>query len=243
MKESTKTVKNLEISKRKTKKESDSGIYIHKNENKPLLSKLRNKKTLIVLCLFIALSAAGYLTYNHLVLAWVDNTPITRYTLYKQLEEKYGKDFTEQLISESLIQKEAKAKGVEVTESEIDGEIKKIEDSQGGAEKLKQAMEAQNVTIPQIRNQIKYQLIIDRAFGKDISLTDQEVKDYIEQNKDRMPPMEGMSASESAQMDQQIRESLKKEKVNKTFEDWLREALQSSRVKRLGKGTEINEVK
>ncbi len=45
--------------------------------------------------------------------------------------------------------------------------------------------------------------------------------------------------SESAKLNQQIRESLKKEKVNKTFEDWLREALKSSRVKRLS----TNEIK
>jgi hypothetical protein len=193
---------------------------------KTIASKSFPKKLLIAILVCITLLGfISYFGYKHLVLAWVDNTPITRYSLYKQLEDKYGKDFTEQLISESLIQKEANAKGVEVSETEIDGEIKKIEDSQGGAEKLKQAMEAQNVTMTQIRNQIKYQLMI--------------VKDYIEKNKDQMPPAEGMTASESAKLNQQIRESLKKEKVNKTFEDWLREALKSSRVKRLS----TNEIK
>ncbi len=207
---------------------------------KTIASKSFPKKLLIAILVCITLLGfISYFGYKHLVLAWVDNTPITRYSLYKQLEDKYGKDFTEQLISESLIQKEANAKGVEVSETEIDGEIKKIEDSQGGAEKLKQAMEAQNVTMTQIRNQIKYQLMIDRTFGADMALTDQEVKDYIEKNKDQMPPAEGMTASESAKLNQQIRESLKKEKVNKTFEDWLREALKSSRVKRLS----TNEIK
>jgi len=209
-------------------------IEKNKELNKTNSLKIYKNKWMIgVLVLIILLGGVGYFGYQHLVLAWVDNTPITRYTLYKQLEEKYGKGFTEQLISESLIIKESQAKGVEVTDVDIDPEIKKIEDSQGGADKLKQAIETQNVTMLQLRNQIKYKLLIDKSFGKDVTITEQEVNEYIEKNKDQMPPLEGMPASESAKLKQQISDSLKSEKVNKTFEDWLRESLQSSRVKRM----------
>lgn len=179
-----------------------------------------------------AVSLLGYLGYKNMVLAWVDNTPITKLTLYKQLEEKYGKDFTEQLISEALILKEAEAKGVQVSETDIDAEIKKIEDQQGGADKLKQAMDAQNVTMIQLRNQIKYKQMIDKSFGKDVTISDQEVNDYMEKNKEQIPPVENMQASESAKLKQQVADSLKAEKINKSFQDWLRESLQSSRVKR-----------
>ncbi len=197
---------------------------------------LSSKKSRLVigsLVLLIALSAIGYFGYNSLVLAWVDNTPITRFTLYKQMEEKFGKEFTEQLIVESLVNKEAKSKGIEVSEMDIDMEVQKIEASQGGADKLSQAMAAQSVTMPQLRNQIKFKLLIDRTFGKDMTITEQELADYMEKNKAQIPPMEGMQASESAELKKQISDSLKNEKVTKSFQEWLKQAQESPRVKKV----------
>lgn len=222
------------MEKVKNKKRNTSRSNLLEEKQLPTQKQSLKKWWILVgVGVLLAISLIGYLGYKQLVLAWVDNTPITRYTLYKQLEEKYGKDFTEQLISETLIMKEAKARGVSIDESAIDAEIKKIEVSQGGADKLKQAMEAQNITMSQLRSQIKYKLLIDKAFGMDISISDKEINDYMETNKDQIPPTEGMAASESAQLKQQIAETLKGEKINKSFEPWLRDALQSSRVKRI----------
>jgi hypothetical protein len=132
-----------------------------------------------------------------------------------------------------LILKEAEAKGVAASEFEIDAEVKKIQDSQGGSEKLMQAMEAQNVTMKDLRKQIMYKQLIDKTFGGNSDVTEQEINEYKEKNKDQMPPTDGLSASESAQMKDQIKETIKAEKVNKAFDDWLRDSLQGSRVKRL----------
>lgn len=205
---------------------------------KPLLQnfKVSSKKSKLIiasLILLVLLGGLGYFGYKSLVLAWVDNTPITRYTLYKQMEEKFGQQYTEQLIVESLIAKEAKAKGVEVSDMDIDSEIGKIQESQGGADKLEQALTAQNMTMPQLRNQLKFRLMIEKTFGKDIAITEQELNEYIEKNKAQMPPMEGMSASESASLKQQVSQSLKSEKLNKTFEDWIKMTQEGPRVKKV----------
>lgn len=233
MSESKKTAKNVELMNTRNKKNINSKTDVIGTKKRSLYSYARNKWLIVILVLIVTVLVFGYLGYKNLVLAWVDNTPITKLTLYKQLEEKYGKDFTEQLISEALIKKEAEAKSVQVTDTEIDAEIKKIEDQQGGADKLKQAMEAQNVTMTQLRNQIKYKQMIDKSFGKNVTVSEKEVSEYMEKNKDQIPPTENMQASESAKLKQQISDSLKNEKINKSFEDWLRQSLQGSRVKRL----------
>lgn len=233
MNESQKITKTTALKNLRSKRSTHPEIDVNKTERRSVYSYKRNRLLIIVITLISIVSVFGYLGYKNLILAWVDNTPITKLTLYSQLEEKYGKDFTEQLISETLILKEAQKKGVQVSEDDINGEIKKIEDQQGGAEKLKQAMDSQNVTLTQLRNQIKYKQMIDKAFGKDVAVTDQEVNEYMKKNKAQIPPTENMSASESARLKQQIGDSLKNEKINKLFEDWLRESLKGSRVKRL----------
>ncbi|OGE24665.1 hypothetical protein A2688_01215 [Candidatus Daviesbacteria bacterium RIFCSPHIGHO2_01_FULL_38_8] len=168
--------------------------------------------------------------YKFSIIAWVDQTPITRFQVYKELENKYGKDLKEQLISEQLVLSEAKKRGVSVASDEIEKQIKEIETQQGGPEQLKQILEIQGMNMEDLKKQIEFQVMIEKMFGQDVQISDEEIKNYIKANKEQFADVIDPEASISAETKDQVSSLLKRQKTAKSFNDWLKDTLQSSRV-------------
>ena len=174
-----------------------------------------------------------FLAYRFFVLAWVDRVPVTRLQLDKRLENKFGKETTEQIISETLLLSEARRKNTGVSKADLDREVKKITDQQGGQDKLNQILQVQNMSMDEFRDRIRYQLLIEKMFGGEATVSAQEVDEYIQKNKDQFPETINDESSESAKLKTDIVSNLKRQKVGKVFNDWLQKTLSSPRVKRL----------
>ena len=143
---------------------------------------------------------------------------------------KYGKDLKEQLISEQLVLSEAKKRGVSVASDEIEKQIKEIETQQGGPEQLKQILEIQGMNMEDLKKQIEFQVMIEKMFGQDVQISDEEIKNYIKSNKEQFADVIDPEASISAETKDQVSSLLKRQKTAKSFNDWLKDTLQSSRV-------------
>lgn len=221
--------KKLTESKISSKKTKPDLLNIESEEKSPL------KKWWAVtsLGLVAALGLIGYLGYKNMVLAWVDNTPITKLDLYNTLEKRFGKDYTDRLVTETLILNEAKNRGVEISEDEINSEIKKFEDQEGGADKLDQALITQKMTREDLKAQLKFRKLIEKMFGKDVVISDKEISDFVEKNKAQYPEFENPKSSEAGKLKQEIADNLKNEQISKSFNEWLTEAQKSTRIKRL----------
>lgn len=174
-----------------------------------------------------------FLTYRFLVLAWVDKIPVTRIQLDKRLEDKFGKETKEQIISETLLLSEARKRKVDISKEILNNEIKKITQQQGGQDKLNQILQLQNMNMDEFKDRIRYQLLIEKMFGKEATISAQEVSDYIEKNKEQFPETINDESSESAKLKSDIESNLKRQKTGQAFNDWLQKNLSSSRVKRL----------
>lgn len=212
------------------KNKNNSSVYSKLMARVNLLST--KQKIIFLLCLGI-LALLIYFGYKFSVLAWVDSTPVTRFQLYQELDKKYGKDLREQLITETLIKNEAKKQGVVISQGELDIQIGKIEEQQGGKDKLDQILTLQGMTRQDLDTQIRYQLLIEKMFGKDIAVADNEIKDYIDKNKDQFPDFSDDESSESAKIKTGVADLLKRQKVGQSFNDWLKQALESPRIVRL----------
>ncbi len=199
----------------------------------PVRNFIKNKKGSYLIIGVLALLLLGFLAYKYLVVAWVDGKSITRFTYYRQLSSKYGKDTREQLISEQLIKNEADKRHVSVSQQEIDAEIKKIEDQQGGGDQLNQALAAQGLTIDELKRQVRYQLLIQKMFGGSVNVTSDEIDKYMTDNKDSLPAVKSEDASGAAKLKQNVADQLKQQKLSKTFNAWLKDALQSKQVSRI----------
>lgn len=188
------------------------------------------KKNSVLLIVLGVLFLLAILSNKFLVVAWVDKKPVSRIEFYSNLDKRYGKDLREELIVEKLINNEAVTRKINVTNADITAEIKKLEDQQGGADKLNQVLQMQNLSRDDLGRLIRLQLLRQKLFGAGINISDDEVNKYIESNKESF-------ASPSGQIDNQtkesVREQLKQTKINESFNKWLTDALKSSRVVRI----------
>lgn len=195
---------------------------------------IRQPKVYLTLLGLIVLVTFGYLAYKNLVFAWVGTTPLTRLDLYHRMEKQSGKELSERMISEALVLNEAKKRNVTVSQDEINQQIGTIEQQQGGKDKLEEALTAQKMSRQDLETEIKFSKLIDKMFGSDVKIEDADIDAYMEQNKDQLGTVPAdKNSSESALMRQQISETLKRQKVNQSFSDWLAEAQKSNDVKRL----------
>jgi hypothetical protein len=217
--------------KRARKADLDDSFLASAEEDAPKTSRFRVSKKLSLLVLLVGVIALVILLGNKfLVVAWVDKKPITRLEFYQGMEKKYGNDIKEQMIVEKLITSEASKRGVSVSEPEVSAEIKKFEDEQGGADKLNQILQLQGLSKDDLNRLVKLQLLKQKMFGADIKVSDDQVSQYMEQNKDQLPDLSSSDASTSAKIKGQIADQIKQQQINQNFQAWLTQNLQSNRV-------------
>lgn len=95
----------------------------------------------------------------------------------------------ERLINMELLYQEAKNKGLTVTEEAIDSQIEQAQKRFKTEGEFEQMLASLNVDMAGLRNQIERmeltQQLIRRVFSDQIAVSDTEVKDFYETNKDR----------------------------------------------------------
>lgn len=196
------------------------------------LQFLKQPKNLYFFMGVLGFAVVAILLSKYLVVAWVDNKPITRFELYSNLEKRFGKDTREQLIVEKLIVSEAIKRNVVVSEDDINTEIKKIEQLQGGSEQLSQLLKLQSISQSEFKYLVKLQIIRQKVFGQNVNISDEDVKKYVDENKESLS-LQGVSSDNvTGEAQLKIKEELKQAKVNEEFNKWLEETLKSPRIKR-----------
>lgn len=183
-----------------------------------------SKKVLMSLVGLVLLVGLVFLGAKYLVVAWVNNKPITRFEYYSQLDKKNGAEIKDQLIRERLVADEAAKRGVKVGQGEADARAKQIEDQQGGAEQLNQRLQLSGLTRDDFVELVKQQVIIEKMFGQGINVTDEDVTKFIEDNKEQMPEVI------DDKVKGQVREEIKQQKINEGYSKWLDEAMKSKSV-------------
>ena len=186
---------------------------------------LKSKKLFIPL-LLLGIVLLAFLASRLLVVAWVDNKPITRWDYYKTLDAKYGKEIKEQLIVQQLVESEANKRKVTVSQDELNQEIQKIETEQGGADKLNQILQIQGISQDEFKSLVKLQIMKQKMFAQDVAVSDDEVNKYIEENKAQFDTVDD-------QLKANLKEELLQQKINTNFNNWLQGVLESPRVKRV----------
>lgn len=187
-----------------------------------------NKKKLtswIVLAVLVIL-AGLYFFKGFFIVALVNNKPITRFSLDRELEKQAGKAILNNKIAEMLVINEGVNQKIAVSKEEIDVKMKTIEDqiiAQG--QTLEALFAAQGMDKTEFERQIKIQILVEKLLGKDITVTDQEISDYFTQNKEMM-------AADATLENQKenIKEALIQEKLTAKIQPWLEELKAKAKI-------------
>lgn len=229
------TSQKVSAPKKSTRKKSDSEMTFSEMESDSQpKTRIITRKYLYAVAIVLALVGVLFAGSRLWVVAWVDNKPITKFELYSLLEKRDEGKTTDELIQQKLLASEGKKQDVTVSAEELEAEIKKVEEQQGGAAQLDQVLAANRLSREDFRMLVELNLLKQKLFGKDVNITDEDVAKYLEENKDSLPPdiMKDPESSEAAKLRESAKEQLKQMKVNENFNKWLDEAMNSSRVSR-----------
>lgn len=185
------------------------------------LSRFKTRKFLIPLFLILI---GGILFYfkGLFIVATINGQPVSRIALIQELEKRNGKQMLSSLITQILIQQEAQKQNISVSQKEINDEVKRVEDGlKKQGQTLDAALSLQGLTKDDFIAQIKLQKLVEKMLAKDIKVTDKEVSDYIEKNKDSIP--KDLKAEE---VTASARQQLQQQKLSSKAQSWI-QGLQS----------------
>lgn len=194
----------------------------HKEEIRsdvPLLSppKRRLARWMVMLVVVVIVLALLYVFRGEFVAALIDGTPISRLAVVHELERQSGAQVLDALVNQALVEKKATEQGIIVTEEEIEQALSDIRvnlSSQNAT--LEDALKAENVTIEHVRKTIRLQKLVERLLENRLTVSEEEIKTYVEQNKNSLPP-----ANSPEEQKKMVRDMLRQQKFAPAFSAWL----------------------
>jgi len=189
------------------------------------LSKVASFRYVKVFSIVIVVLGVLYLAKGVFVAAVVNGVPISHYSLVKELEKQGGKDVLDSLVTEKLIYQEARRKNINVSQEEIDKEIAGIETQlKGQGMDLDTALSLQGQTRGDLQKNLEIKLIIEKILSDKLSVTDEEVKNYFDDNQ---------SVYKGETLDSvkdEIVQTLKQQKLSSEYQNWIADIKKNSKL-------------
>jgi foldase protein PrsA len=176
----------------------------------------KNLKILIVLAI---IAGALYLTRSLFLVSIVNGRPITRLEVIKELEKQGGAQTLDSLVTQILVRQEASSRGIVLEQSKVDAQIKTIEESviaQG--QTLDEVLELQGLTRVDFVDQVELQLLVEQMLSDKITITDEQIASYLQENADYM-----LSEPGSDEAMQEAKRALTQQQISQLLQPLLDE--------------------
>ena len=146
------------------------------------------------------------------VVAKVNDVEITKEELYDQLVAQNGEAALNALISEKILSAEVEAKKITVSDEEIQENIDEMTEYYGGEEEMNNALVQYNLTLDDVKENIVNNIQLQKILEPYIEISDDEIAQYFENNKDYLDQAEEVKAShilvESKEVADEVKEKL-----------------------------------
>lgn len=188
------------------------------------LTSYRPSKKVLIIIAVIAILLLLTTQKGVFLAATVNSSPITNLELLARLNQQYRTQMINQLVNEKLILGEAQKKGVSVSGKEVEEKITQIEGNVGGPEALDSLLSQQGQTRASLRDQIRVQLVIEKLYANEATVSADEVDKFIIDNKD------SLQATTSAEATKEATEMLKQQKLGKVFNEKFQELKSAAKI-------------
>lgn len=147
--------------------------------------------------------------------AKIGDVSISQHELYEQMKKESGASVMSDLVAIELCRQEGAAQGITVSEQEVDAKVNPIKDKLKTPEKFQQYLKEKNFTNEkELRERIKMILLRDKLLEKAYPVTDEQIKEYYEKNKEKL----GKSLEEARP---EIAEKLQDRNKRKNVDEWI----------------------
>lgn len=151
-----------------------------------VISSGKKRPGKIILGIFLAvllLVLYWYKTNTWPIVAVVGLRPITRFEVNQLLFKQGGKTIVEDLVTEILVKNELSKNKINVSDNEVNNKMSEIRNSLGTTLKLEDVLAQRNMTLEELKNQVKIQMSLEKLLSDKISVTDAEILAYLNQNQ------------------------------------------------------------
>ncbi len=169
----------------------------------------------VLLVAIVSLNAGCAQTKSETI-ATVNGEKITRDELADRLIKQSGKEVLDQMITEKLIAQEAKKKGINISEAEINKKIEEVKKQFPDEKTFQSQLDANNLTLESLKEQIKLQLIVEKALKGKVKVTDKEIKSYYNENKNTF-----FKGKKFDEVKDQIKEELEYQSLSFQAQSWI----------------------
>jgi len=189
---------------------------VKKNVTASLIIKKPKKIFVFGLVVLLVLGLI-YFSAKFFLVASVNGELIGRMSVVKELEKQSGKKTLDVIILKTLISQEAKKRKVIISQKDIDAEIQKIEaniTAQGST--LDQLLQQQGMKKSDLTKEVKIQLLVSKMAGENVTVTDKEIDDFIDSQKNQP------SANPDQQISRdQVKLQLKQQKLQQKIQTFV----------------------
>lgn len=156
----------------------------------------------------------------------VNGQPIFKSQLTNRLYTRYGNQILESLIVDTLVRQEAKSKGVVVSQQELEEAIGKIKEQLGQNSDLESILAFQGIERSEFEDGVRVEVMARKLLEKDISITDEEIGQFIKENK------KTMAATSEAGLKEEARRVLSDQKLGERINTWIGELEKKAKIER-----------
>jgi foldase protein PrsA len=157
----------------------------------------------------VSLIITGFVYSKQEVVAKVGSQSISKDDLYSSLVDQYGEAALNTLIADKIVELESDKNKVEIKESEIDEELQTLIDSYGDEDAFNEALASSGSSLESVKENIESYLLTEKLLQDRISISDEEIKEYFEANKDTFSQQEQVAASHILVEDEETAKEVK----------------------------------
>ena len=149
----------------------------------------------LALTLVLSLGALQTLANNGDIIARVNGVEITQAQFYEALEREAGAFILSQIILDELISQKQVEYNVYVNDDELTEVLFEIIDQLGGIEGLQMFLQQNQINEDQLIEQVEWNLLISKLTKAEVTVTDEEVEAFFNENKAQFAVNEQVEAS------------------------------------------------
>ncbi|MFD0694424.1 peptidyl-prolyl cis-trans isomerase [Paenibacillus sp. GCM10027628] len=150
---------------------------------------------LIIYAIFFPPVLKSASTLKETPVAKVNGVNISNTQLYDAMLTSGGKQTLDSLISDEIINQEAKKAGIQATDDDINNELASVRKSFASDSEFQQTLTSYGMTLDDLKKNLKTQVLLNKILSPQVKITDDQIKQYYNANLESLKTPEQIQAS------------------------------------------------